>query len=253
VALSRQIGLRGRRTVTDPGCMIFGTASRWKALLRWYRQGADVERHLPELSTYLGHVKVADTTGISRLPGTAPTGPGPPRAQSAAAGGGVVSANTAFPCFSRASSPTGWYSRNTPAPTPSPATGHLLPAAALCRATTQQSPVTARAGRSRRILDRCLSRHVEERRGCSARSRNVRLAAIHSFFRYAALQAPDHSGLIEQVLAIPAKRYERTPIAYLTAPESAALLAAPDLPPGWGGATAPYWWWRCRRACGSPS
>ena len=71
--------------------------------------------------------------------------------------------------------------------------------------------------------------HVEERRGCSARSRNVRLAAIHSFFRYAALQAPDHSGLIEQVLAIPAKRYERTPIAYLTAPESAALLAAPDL------------------------
>ncbi len=30
-------------------------------LLRWYREGVDVERHLPELSTYLGHVKVSDT------------------------------------------------------------------------------------------------------------------------------------------------------------------------------------------------
>jgi integrase/recombinase XerD len=71
--------------------------------------------------------------------------------------------------------------------------------------------------------------HLQESRGTSARSRNVRLAAIHSFFRYAALQAPDHGGLIERVLAIPSKRYERGPIAYLTQPEIEALLAAPDL------------------------
>lgn len=71
--------------------------------------------------------------------------------------------------------------------------------------------------------------HLEENRGTSARSRNVRLAAIHSFFRYAALQAPDHSGLIQRVLAIPSKRYERSPIAYLTQPEIEALLSAPDL------------------------
>jgi site-specific recombinase XerD len=70
--------------------------------------------------------------------------------------------------------------------------------------------------------------HLQERRGTSARSRNVRLAAIHSFFRYAALQTPEHSGLIERVLAIPSKRFERSPIAYLTQPECEALLAAPD-------------------------
>lgn len=71
--------------------------------------------------------------------------------------------------------------------------------------------------------------NLQASRGTSARSRNVRLAAIHSFFRYAALEVPEHSGLIEQVLAIPAKRYERAPIAYLTRTESEALLAAPDL------------------------
>ena len=71
--------------------------------------------------------------------------------------------------------------------------------------------------------------HLQTARGTSARSRNVRLAAIHSFFRYAALQAPDHGGLIERVLAIPSKRYERNPIAYLTPPEIDVLLGAPDL------------------------
>lgn len=70
---------------------------------------------------------------------------------------------------------------------------------------------------------------LQASRGTSARSRNVRLAAIHSFFRYAALEVPEHSGLIERVLAIPSKRYERAPIAYLTRVESEALLAAPDL------------------------
>jgi site-specific recombinase XerD len=70
---------------------------------------------------------------------------------------------------------------------------------------------------------------LQARRGTSARSRNVRLAAIHSFFRDAALEVPEHSGLIERVLAIPSKRDERAPIAYLTRVESEALLAAPDL------------------------
>jgi len=70
--------------------------------------------------------------------------------------------------------------------------------------------------------------HLQENRGTSARSRNVRLAAIHSFFHYAAFEAPDQSGLIQRVLAIPYKRYERRPIAYLTQPEIEALLAAPD-------------------------
>ena len=75
---------------------------------------------------------------------------------------------------------------------------------------------------------------LEHTRGTSARSRNVRLAAIHSFFHYAALRAPSHSGLIQRVLATPSKRYDRTPIAFLTDVEIDALLAAPD-PHTWAG------------------
>lgn len=71
--------------------------------------------------------------------------------------------------------------------------------------------------------------HLEQDRKNSARSRNVRLAAIHSFFRYVALHAPEHSALAQRVLAIPSKRYLRRTIDFLTPIEAAALLAAPDL------------------------
>jgi integrase/recombinase XerD len=71
--------------------------------------------------------------------------------------------------------------------------------------------------------------HLEQKRDNSARSRNVRLAAIHSFFRYVALHAPEYNGLAQRVLAMPSKRYERRPICFLTPVEVDALLAAPDL------------------------
>lgn len=76
--------------------------------------------------------------------------------------------------------------------------------------------------------------HLERERDNSARSRNVRLAAIHSFFRYVALHAPEHSALAQQVLAMPSKRYVRRPVAFLTRIEVDALLAAPDLN-SWSG------------------
>src|SRR5277367_6741968 len=71
--------------------------------------------------------------------------------------------------------------------------------------------------------------HLEQERDNSARSRNVRLAAIHSFFRYVALHAPEHSALAQRVLAMPSKRYPRRPIDFLAPAEVAALLAAPNL------------------------
>ena len=76
--------------------------------------------------------------------------------------------------------------------------------------------------------------HLEQDRGNSARSRNVRLAAIHAFFRYVALYEPCYSALAQQVLAIPSKRYTQRPIAFLTHLEVEALLAAPD-PSTWIG------------------
>lgn len=51
--------------------------------------------------------------------------------------------------------------------------------------------------------------HLEHERGCSPRTRNARLAAIHSFYRYAALEHPEHAATIERVLAIPLKRTDR--------------------------------------------
>jgi site-specific recombinase XerD len=70
--------------------------------------------------------------------------------------------------------------------------------------------------------------YLEEDRGNDVRSRNARLSAIHSFFRYAALQEPAHASLIQRVLAIPHKRCERNLINYLTRPELEAVLKAPD-------------------------
>ena len=70
--------------------------------------------------------------------------------------------------------------------------------------------------------------HLEHDRGNSVRTRNARLAAIRSFFRYAALRHPEHAGLIARVLAIPTKKAQRTELCYLSHPESDALLAAPD-------------------------
>ena len=70
--------------------------------------------------------------------------------------------------------------------------------------------------------------HIEKERGNGARSRNTRLAAIHSFFHYVSFQEPAHAEQCRRVLAIPSKRYQRRQIEYLTAAEIDALLTAPD-------------------------
>jgi site-specific recombinase XerD len=70
---------------------------------------------------------------------------------------------------------------------------------------------------------------IEKRHGLSIRSRNLRLTALHSFFRYAAFEVPSHSAQIQRVLAIPSKRFTRTLVQFLTRAEVDALLAAPDL------------------------
>lgn len=71
--------------------------------------------------------------------------------------------------------------------------------------------------------------HLEAERANTPRSRNLRLAAIHSFFKYAALQEPRISAIAQRVLAIPRKRHKTKPIDFLTRTEVDALLEAPDL------------------------
>lgn len=70
--------------------------------------------------------------------------------------------------------------------------------------------------------------HLERDRGCSGRSRNIRLAAIRSFFRLVALRVPDHLGQVTRVMAIPVKRCDKRLVGCLSRDEVKALLAAPD-------------------------
>ena len=69
---------------------------------------------------------------------------------------------------------------------------------------------------------------LERGRGNSIRTRNVRLTAIRSLFSFAALRHPEHALLIQRVLAIPPKRFDKRIVTFLTAPEIDALIAAPD-------------------------
>ena len=69
---------------------------------------------------------------------------------------------------------------------------------------------------------------LQKSRGIAARSRNVRLAAIRSFFNFAAFEMPAQSAQIQRVLAIPTKRFTRAQISFLTHPEVEALLAVPN-------------------------
>jgi site-specific recombinase XerD len=70
--------------------------------------------------------------------------------------------------------------------------------------------------------------HLEKGRANTAKTRNTRLAALRSFFRFVAFAEPACSLQCQQVLAIPTKRHERSPVEFLAEEETAALVSAPD-------------------------
>lgn len=70
--------------------------------------------------------------------------------------------------------------------------------------------------------------HLEQDRRNSIRTRNARLAAIHSLFRNAALRHPEHAAVIARVVALPPKKHDARIVTYLTVVEVDALVAAPD-------------------------
>lgn len=87
--------------------------------------------------------------------------------------------------------------------------------------------------------DRRLPHPPRTRPRNSARTCNARLGAIRSFYRYGALEHPEHAHTIARIMAIPTKRYERSTVCYLDHAESAGLLTAPD---------QASWLGRCDRA-----
>jgi integrase/recombinase XerD len=76
--------------------------------------------------------------------------------------------------------------------------------------------------------------HLQADRHNGTRTRNTRLSALHAFFRYVAISEPALALQCQRILAIPAKRYERRPVAFLTDDECAAVVAAPN-PGTWIG------------------
>ena len=78
-----------------------------------------------------------------------------------------------------------------------------------------------------KLISRFLD-HLELDRNNSVASRNTRLAAVHSFFRFASYRHPEHAATIGQVLAIPVKKTATIPRSFLTEDEMDALMAAPD-------------------------
>ncbi len=71
--------------------------------------------------------------------------------------------------------------------------------------------------------------YLEEERKASARSRNQRLAALRSFYKFVSFERPDLSGSIQRILSIPCKRYTRRNICFLQPDEVSALQSGPDL------------------------
>jgi site-specific recombinase XerD len=69
---------------------------------------------------------------------------------------------------------------------------------------------------------------LETKRGAAIRTRNLRLTAIRSFFRFVSFEEPAHSAMIQRVLAIPSKRHDKRQAHFLGRPEIEAILAAPD-------------------------
>jgi integrase/recombinase XerD len=69
---------------------------------------------------------------------------------------------------------------------------------------------------------------LETKRGASVRTRNLRLTAIRSFFRFVSFEEPAHSAQIQRVLAIPSKRHDKRQVYFLTRSEIEAILGAPD-------------------------
>ena len=71
--------------------------------------------------------------------------------------------------------------------------------------------------------------HIEQERANTVTTRNTRLAAVRSFFRFVAFTEPACSLQCQRVLAIPTKRHERRTVEFLTEDEAEALVAAPNL------------------------
>ena len=196
-----------------------------RTLVNWYRTGKDPAREMIKLTTYLGHANPCTYLLVHRgRSGTART-----CFRSVMAEGGAAMTTATLPaliqqfftdrlCTQMEASP------NTIA-------GYRDTFRLLLRFASEQ---TGKAPTKLKVEDLDVDlvgdflAHVETQRRNSARSRNARLAAIRSFFRFVAMNEPAYMLHCQRILAMPGKRYVRRTVEFLDRAEMDALLAAPD-------------------------
>ena len=224
--LSREIELRGASAHEGPRLHDFRHRFAVTTLINWYRSGQSVDTQMPVLSTYLGHSCIRNvlvSVGLPRAHGArrAPT--------REALGGITMNTVPTLPAllerfFTDRLMRQRRVSPNTVASYRD--TFRLLLAFAqkhLGKAPSSLDLEDIDATLVCAFLD-----DLETHRSTSIRTRNLRLTAIRSFFRFVSYEEPAHSAHIQCVLAVPSKRRDKRMVHFLVRPEIKALLAAPD-------------------------
>ena len=226
-AARRRRRRRRRRAGRPRGCTTCATPSRSPPCSAGIAAGEDVQAKIPSLSTYLGHREPALhlLVPLGRA-GAARAGRRPPGHR--VVEGPVMTADRA--------DAAGLLHRPARPAAPGQPAARSRPTATPCGCCS--GSCTAQTGKPPSELDwddldadddlRVPEPPRERAAATASRTRNVRLTAIRSLFSYAALRHPEHALLIQRVLAIPPKRFDKRIVTFLTAPEIDALLAAPD-------------------------
>ena len=204
-----------------------------RRLLGWYQEGVDIDRKMLALSTYMGHAKVTDTywylSAVPELMAVTSRALRTLRTTRGSRGPIMTPPETSFPALLQA-----FFQRRLIAERG--VSAHTI---ASYRDTFELllHYLERHAGRTPCTLTLedldaptvlAFLDHLEERRGNSPRTRNLRLTAIRSFWRYAAVRDPTSLPMAQRVLAIPTKRFDRPALDFLSRREVEALLDAPD-------------------------
>ena len=223
--LSREIGLRRPGDHTGPRVHDFRHRFAIRTLLGWYREGIDVEQQLPVLSTYLGH-------GARHL--LVPLGLPEADARGGAATRSTVGGQAMKPSCNVATLIERFFTerlirqRNVSGNTIASYRDTFQLLFKFAQARLRKPPSSLALDDLDAPFIGAFLNDPETERGAGVRTRNLRLTAIRSFFRFVSFEEPAHSALIQRVPAIPSKRHDKRQVHFLTRPEIEAILAAPD-------------------------
>jgi site-specific recombinase XerD len=206
---------------------VAGHAFAVHRLVSWYQQGADVQRLLPQLATYLGHLHIAATQRYLTMRRNCCRKPA--GASNATPGGNTMSDRALLGVwFRRFLLEHLTNERNLARNTQRSYRDTLLlllPFATekLSKPVDRLTVVDLSADLIRAFLS-----HPEQSQRCAVTTRNQRLAAIHALARFVGEHSPEHIAWCSQIRLIPFKKSTRSVVCYLEKPEIDALLDAPD-------------------------